>query len=134
MKKSIGWKIVHFMLIFSRLRRSEDKMIDIKTKKVALKNEITNLDNLDITPTGIMFNEDRSFINEKIRQSELERQQKDNDRRDTIDKLRRVSVQSPDNEGKQNEEDFIKNLQTKIMLVTKHPEIKDQSKKLKVSK
>jgi hypothetical protein len=109
-------------------------MIDVKNKKVALHNQITNLDNLDITPTGIMFLEDRSFINEKIKQNELERQQKDKERKETIEKLRRVNVQSLENNQKQNDEDFIKNLQTKIMLVSKHPEIRDPSRKIKLSK
>lgn len=90
----------------------------------------------DTTPTGIAFAEEPSIANEKIKKDEQERQKKNLDRKAILAKLKQSLGTKTGKNGVQDtgDEDFIKQLQNKIMLVTKHPEIKDPSKKMKMDK
>ena len=51
-----------------------------------------------------------------------------------VEKLKKTVQQNKNNDDNDQDQDFIKKLQTKIMLVTRHPEIKDPKKKIKVNK
>lgn len=81
----------------------------------------------------LAFGEDRAITSENILKADQEREKKESDRKIMIDKLKKVGQNQISKEDT-NDDDFIKKLQTKIMLVTKHPEIKNPKKKVKVGK
>ena len=106
----------------------------MQVRKFKQRVILKSLRSLDLAAKNVAFEENKSFLFEGIKNSELERTEKENERVEMIDKL----IKKSNKKGKDGENNdglgFIERLQTKIMLITKHPEIKDPHKKMKSSK
>ncbi len=128
-----------------RIKKEQDRLLGIKVDEEELyreeeKEEIkeVNEENKNDEAPQIFTPNEYQYSNLKIQESEDERIKKELERKKLIDQLRR-SIMIENQKGKNNEVkssdevDLIKRLQMKVMLVTKHPDIKDQTKKIRVT-
>jgi hypothetical protein len=118
-----------------RIRRSIVKVIDTTNNHAsAYRDPYFSIDFEDGSPSEENFDHEKSIANEVIKESTIERIEKDRERKKMIEKLKR-KIQ---NDQKQNgleepsEDELFKKLQSHILLISKYPKIKDPNKKIKV--
>ena len=105
--------------------------------KEELKEELKDNLNEELKDHPIVTN-NQQYKNQRVSESEDERSKREQDRKKLIEKLRK-DIQLENQKIKdgeiqsQDDTDLIKRLQMKVMLVTKHPDIKDQTKKIRVT-